>query len=183
MKECIDAEIRLNKILTDSQRNTNIDLIRAIACFAIVGLHSFAKDEAISSWIYYVCGFAVPFFFMASGYFLLNRGMIQWMYCVNKILGIIKIFFCWNALIILLKWIKSILAKEQIVYNLFSIPIECIKSFVQRGNMWQLWYLGGVASFVCKCMDAFSAKRTMEEFYNDCLRGDWNCYKCIFVNM
>ena len=73
MKECIDAEIRLNKILTDRRRNTNIDLIRAIACFAIVGLHSFTKDEAISSWIYYLCGFAVPFFFMASGYFLLNR--------------------------------------------------------------------------------------------------------------
>ena len=43
--------------------------IRAMACLAVVGLHSFAKDEDISSWFYYLCGFAVPFFFMASGFF------------------------------------------------------------------------------------------------------------------
>ena len=65
------------KILTDRQtdrqtyrqRNENIDLIRDMACLAVVGLHSFAKDEDISSWFYYLCGFAVPFFFMASGFF------------------------------------------------------------------------------------------------------------------
>lgn len=29
----------------DRQRNENIDLIRTIGCLAVVGLHSFAKDE------------------------------------------------------------------------------------------------------------------------------------------
>lgn len=132
------------KILTDRQRNENIDLIRVIAGWAVVGLHSFAKDEEISSWFYYLCGFAVPFFFMASGFFLLNRGKLQWMYCVNKILGIIKIIFCWNVLVILLKVMKSILTNEQISYSLLSIPVECAKALVQKGNMWQLWYLGAL---------------------------------------
>ena len=62
------------------------------------------------------------------------------MYCVGKILGIIKIVFGWNALMILLKVMKSILTNEQISYNLLSIPVECAKSLVQKGNMWQLWY-------------------------------------------
>ena len=66
------------------------------------------------------------------------------MYCVSKILGIIKIVFGWNALMILLKVMKSILTNEQISYNLLSIPVECAKSLVQKGNMWQLWYLGAL---------------------------------------
>lgn len=66
------------------------------------------------------------------------------MYCVSKILGIIKIVFCWNALMILLKVMKSILTNEQISYNLLSILVECAKSLVQKGNMWQLWYSGAL---------------------------------------
>lgn len=65
---CIETRMKLNENF-DRQRNENIDLIRAMACLAVVGLHSFAKDEDISSWFYYLCGFAVPFFFMASGFF------------------------------------------------------------------------------------------------------------------
>ena len=124
MRRFIDIMMKLNENI-DRQRNENIDLIRAMAWLAVVGLHSFAKDEDISSWFYYLCGFAVPFFFMASGFFLLNRGRLQWMYCVGKILGIIKIVFGWNALMILLKVMKSILTNEQISYNLLSIPVEC----------------------------------------------------------
>lgn len=119
---CIETRMKLNENF-DRQRNENIDLIRAMACLAVVGLHSFAKDEDISSWFYYLCGFAVPFFFMASGFFLLNRGRLQWMYCVGKILGIIKIVFGWNALMILLKVMKSILTNEQILHGLLHIHI------------------------------------------------------------
>ena len=68
MKNLFDKEMKIHENF-GRQRNENIDLIRAMACLAVVGLHSFAKDEDISSWFYYVCGFAVPFFFMASGFF------------------------------------------------------------------------------------------------------------------
>lgn len=45
------------------------------------------------------------------------------MYCVGKILGIIKIVFGWNALMILLKVMKSILTNEQILHGLLHIHI------------------------------------------------------------
>ena len=61
-------------ILTDRQtdrRDCSIDLIRVIACVAVVGLHTFPKDlSLVTASLYYLCGFAVPFFFMSSGYFL-----------------------------------------------------------------------------------------------------------------
>ena len=58
-------------ILTDRQtdrRDCSIDLIRVIACVAVVGLHTFPKDlSLVTASLYYLCGFAVPFFFMSSG--------------------------------------------------------------------------------------------------------------------
>ena len=56
------------------ERNTNLDLMRILACIAVVGLHTLQKDLSVfNSSLYYMCGFAVPVFFMASGYILLNR--------------------------------------------------------------------------------------------------------------
>ena len=52
--------------------------IALIACVAVVGLHTFPKDlSLVTASLYYLCGFAVPFFFMSSGYFLLNRGELN----------------------------------------------------------------------------------------------------------
>ncbi len=50
-------------------RNSNLDLLRFLACVAVVGLHISIKDlSAVNAVLYYLCGFAVPLFFMASGY-------------------------------------------------------------------------------------------------------------------
>ena len=58
-------------ILTDRQRNTNIDLVRIVACIAVVGLHTFPREQSVGTLLaYYLCGFAIPFFFMSSGFFL-----------------------------------------------------------------------------------------------------------------
>ena len=75
-------------------RDCNIDLIRLIACVAVVGLHTFPKDlSLVTASLYYLSGFAVPFFFMSSGFFLLNRGELNYKYVWHKCAGIIKIVF------------------------------------------------------------------------------------------
>lgn len=68
MEKRLQSGINETLILTDSQRNCNIDLIRVLACAAVVGLHTIPKDLSVSTAsLYYLCGFAVPFFFMTSG--------------------------------------------------------------------------------------------------------------------
>ena len=61
------SEIILTDRQTDRQtdrRDCSIDLIRVIACVAVVGLHTFPKDlSLVTASLYYLCGFAVPFFF------------------------------------------------------------------------------------------------------------------------
>ena len=75
-----------------SNRNVNVDMIRIVACIAVVGLHAFPKDiSKTTGLIYYFFGFAVPFFFMSSGYFLLNRGKIGIQYSKKKVFRNYKI--------------------------------------------------------------------------------------------
>ena len=60
------------------KRNDNIDLIKILACIAVVGLHTLRREVSVlNSFLYYLCGFAVPAFMMASGYFLLNREKVR----------------------------------------------------------------------------------------------------------
>lgn len=58
----------------EEKRNINLDLLRIMSCIAVVGIHTLQKDlSLINSSLYYMCGFAVPIFFMCSGYILMNR--------------------------------------------------------------------------------------------------------------
>ena len=78
-----------------------------MACIAVVGLHTFPKDlSTVTASLYYLCGFAVPVFFMSSGYFLLNRGEVSYKYAVQKCIGIIRVVFLWNSIIFILKFAK-----------------------------------------------------------------------------
>lgn len=90
------------------RKNCNLDLIRIVACFAVVGIHSFPKDLSVATaTVYYAFGFAVPFFFMASGYFLLNRGNVSGRYSLHKILGVVRTVMCWNLIVFIAKVIKQ----------------------------------------------------------------------------
>ena len=133
-----------NTILTDI-RNCNVDFIRVIACIAVVGLHTFPKDlTTVTASMYYLCGFAVPMFFMSSGYFLLNRGEVSYKYAAQKCIGIIRVVFLWNAIIFLLKFVKQLVWGEDFTINLWSFAEDFAKSFVQKGTLWQFWYLGAL---------------------------------------
>lgn len=130
-------------ILTD--RDSNIDLIRIIACFAVVGLHAMSKDiSVINAILYYFCGFAVPFFFMTSGYFLLNRGNVSWNYSRHRMFGIIRAVFFWNAIMVAARLLKQLFVDHEITIRLSALLIECARSLVQKGTMWQFWYMGAL---------------------------------------
>lgn len=75
-----------------ASRNYNLDLLKIIACVAVVGLHTLQKDlSVINSTLYYCCGFAVPVFFMCSGYMLLNRSQMTVSYVIRKIASILRV--------------------------------------------------------------------------------------------
>ena len=65
----------IGSIVYKQKRNINLDMVKIIACISVIGLHTSQKDiSAFNAALYYLCGFAVPVFFMSSGYILLDKG-------------------------------------------------------------------------------------------------------------
>lgn len=81
------------------QRNQSIDLIKIIAMYMVLMLHTgvarhFATNYDYTSVpeVYMVAGIAIPLFFMVSGFLLANR-LVDWKYSFSKIIGILRFTF------------------------------------------------------------------------------------------
>lgn len=119
--------------------------MRILACIAVVGLHTLQKDLSVfNSTLYYICGFAVPVFFMASGYILLNRGQISFQYSIRKCCSVLKIVVLWAAIVFIgsmsLDLVRGTL-DSNIVLSFIKL---IIKSLVQKGTLWHFWYFGAL---------------------------------------
>ena len=129
----------------EQSRDYNIDLLKIIACIAVVGLHTLQKDVSIlNATLYYLCGFAVPIFFASSGAFLMNRKSMSWRYAIRKICLILRVVIIWNLLIVCAKLVLKVLMKSELNFTILTIPKEIIKSLVQKGTMWHFWYFGAL---------------------------------------
>lgn len=116
-----------------NERNANLDLIKCIACIAVVGLHAVGMTNYT---IYYFCDFGVPLFFMVNGYLLLSRDKADYSYAFRKILHIIKVVFLWNLLIA----IPVFLFRQKLV-NPFALTFN---SLLQKGYLWHFWFFGAL---------------------------------------
>lgn len=62
----------------NKNRIVGLDLLKIIACLGVVGLHTIGKDSSeINRILYYLCGYAIPCFFMVHGYFILNKAELS----------------------------------------------------------------------------------------------------------
>lgn len=119
-----------------------------MACFGVIMLHVsmpfFYSDEIfktgdtilLSKIIYYLGTCAVPLFFMANGFFLINRAKMSLNYILKKI-GLIMIpVLGWNLVIFIL---KMILKKNESGYI-----VSTVESLIQKGFFFQFWFLGAL---------------------------------------
>lgn len=129
-----------------NDRNHNLDLMRILACIAVVGLHTLQKDlSVINSSMYYMCGFAIPAFFMASGYVLLNRGQITLRYSIGKIGKIFLRIITWSSIFWAAKFIIDFFHHNIEDYTVWSLPRLIIGNLIQKGSLGHFWYLGSLA--------------------------------------
>ena len=132
-----------NKEMPKAGRNRQVDLLKIIACIGVVGLHTFwIEGSAVSAALYYLCGFAVPVFFMSSGYFLLNRGEVNPLYSARKIVRVGKVILCWTA-ISAVGGVCTDVAHHTLSYHtLLYWPTITFRALLQKGSMWHFWYFG-----------------------------------------
>lgn len=149
--------------MAGKERNYNIDLLKVFACIAVVGLHTLHKDiSVINSTLYYLCGFAVPVFFVSSGYFLLNRGAIPRSYSEKKILAVLRIVVLWCMGIFAAEAAAEALKGQLTPIFLLELPKLIVGAMLQKKFMWQMWYLGAlvIIYFLLPCLSRIQ-KRTV----------------------
>lgn len=116
-----------------NERNANLDLIKCIACFCVVGLHSVGM---INYTLYYLCDLGVPLFFMVNGYLMFSRKEMDYRYIFLKIRNLLKIVILWNLLIML----PVLLFRHK-----FVNPVRlCAESLFQKGYLWHFWFFGAL---------------------------------------
>ena len=120
------------------ERNTGLDLLKIIACFACVVLHVTGMVPVASAGyglqnaLYYIAGLAVPVFFMVNGALLLNKADLGYRYVSKKIANILVIVFAWNVLFFLEKLLLERTTTDPAAASL--------RSFVQGDYFWQFWF-------------------------------------------
>lgn len=75
--------------IKEVERNKNIDIIRFIAAFFVVCLHTSAYNSIADNIVSPIARFAVPIFFMFSGYFYAKGDVVKKKKQINKILIIL----------------------------------------------------------------------------------------------
>ncbi|WP_374434886.1 acyltransferase [Inhella sp.] len=144
------------------KRIQSIDALRAIAAFAVIVIHTtpfrtqFASNGYsldLALFLNQLARFAVPFFFVISGYFWATKFDRQELVCsptVEMLKRILWVFFAWSF-IYLLPWnIYDALAQgwggpAKIFYNNLSIAIENPLTTATQGTKGHLWFLVGLA--------------------------------------
>lgn len=82
-------------------RNYGLDLAKILACILVLCLHSLrptssiVKSSIVNLSVYYAGSIAIPIFFMASSYFVLNKRTISYFYVMKRVGDILFIIIGW----------------------------------------------------------------------------------------
>ena len=119
-------------------RNQSIDLIKVIAMFMVMALHTIIRPMANIATFYVptMSGIAIPLFFMVSGFLLIDKKS-DYKYSLKKIFSILKFV----AIVCFVYYVVFMLRKG---FDIKDFPKLFIGSFVQRGGMSVFWYFGAM---------------------------------------
>lgn len=130
--------------MSSHHNNINMNMLKITACIAVVGLHTLQKDISLfNSVLYYLCGFAVPSFFMVGGYFLMNKTSVSMRYSLQKVLCILRIVILWELLYFLAKICQECFFHGDEERE-FDFVEGVFGGLLQKGFFWQFWYLGAL---------------------------------------
>jgi surface polysaccharide O-acyltransferase-like enzyme len=127
-----------NYKMESNKRSISIDLIKIIACFLVVVLHTcYTKDNQInvSSILFYSGVVAIPLFFMTNGYLLFGKVREDKWYSYKKIGRILVLTFLLNCIFCIL----YVIVKHSF-RNPFSETVSNL--FFQKGFLPHFWFLG-----------------------------------------
>ena len=126
-------------------REKGIDAVKILASFLVVVLHTMTlglqdDNNNLGLFIYYMGTFAIPLFFIVTGYLQLRKEKISLKYCFKKIGNIICVAFIYNLIL----GIGFIILKNEFI-NPITVTFENL--FFQKGLLYHFWFLGTLIVF------------------------------------
>jgi len=118
-------------------RELGLDVLKIVACFGVVVLHTINRDSSsVARFLYYFGTISIPLFFMVNGALLLNKDTISFRYCLSKIVRIILITLFWSTLLFLMHAIKN--------KSFNGWYIDIFGGYIQRGYFNIFWFFGSL---------------------------------------
>ena len=117
------------------KRNLSIDLVKGIAMFMVLALHMhvYRPFGMIPSYVYGICGIAIPLFFMVSGYLMYGK-LVDYQYIKRKLGGVIKFVYITITIFLLIEYLNG----RDFHYRTYGSWI------VQKGYFWHYWYFASM---------------------------------------
>lgn len=117
------------------ERDVGIDFLKLLSCIAVIGLHTLGE-------IGLLCGFAIPVFWLCSGYLLLQSDHVAPRKTAVRILRVLGIVAAWT--IIWLSFPRFFVLSPGWEK---PFPLCLLKYFLlsfQQVGIWQFWYFGSL---------------------------------------
>lgn len=119
------------------KRDSSLDLIKIIACFGVVILHTVNRSMGVlNSVLYYLGTLSIPMFFMVDGALLLNKECVTFKYSVNKIIKIFLVAMFWAFIGLIFSFIRD--------KTFDKWYIDLFGWVFQKGSASILWFLGSL---------------------------------------
>jgi peptidoglycan/LPS O-acetylase OafA/YrhL len=132
----------------NKQRNTSLDIAKAICAFLVVFIHAGANNT-LETYFKVICTCAVPFFFLLSGYYLsLNVSSGKTEYASRQFKKIGELFIISNVLYAICISILMLIFHDDLVgFWKKCLTFETIFNFLVLNESpfgYHLWYIGAM---------------------------------------
>lgn len=122
---------------TIGSRNIGVDLAKFFACIGVLIVHLVGRDSSpVNGAMFFLAGIAVPVFFIANGYFILNRRLLTYDYVFKKLLAVASVVLLWSAL-----WWAVMCLKDRAFVNPLVV---LLKSVLGLGGLSWFWFFGAL---------------------------------------
>ena len=134
----------MRKVANSLSRNVGIDVLKVVACFLVVSLHTINSTFGLLHRIIISTSvIAIPIFFTTSGVFMLGKESVSYSYIFRKIGKILAVCFMWECLYSIVLFI----VKHEWRPFLGSFLYD----FFQKGLFFHFWYLGAMIILYLLC--------------------------------
>lgn len=127
----------MDKTAIKKKREYGLDLLKVLACFLIVAIHTIDCNLGIANRIIQLFTvFAIPMFFLINGYLMFAKKEITYKYALKRVGKILLIAFLWEVLYTIFNFVMT----GEIRNFIKSFFLD----FIQNGTFFQFWFLGSL---------------------------------------